>query len=425
MTGDRSTTEWQPQTRSVVSWITYDLANTIFALGVAGLYFPTWLTENDVRDEALSWTVASAMIVVILLSPWIGAVSDHAVRRSRLLIPTTLTAVTATFFLASTSVAISLAIYGVALVGFNLGGVVYDALLPYVSTERDRGRVWGWGVGIGYVGSIIAVAAGSLLLDAYGYPTVFRTIALLFLVFAMPAFLFIEDRPRPKPEGRGPSPSRSLHQLVLTWRRAATYDGIVRFLVGRFLYTDAINTLIGGFLAIFVIQELDFSDNEVQLLLGIAIVAAIVGGIAAGRLTDRYGPRRVLFGALYIWIVTMVGGILAAATGQPALAWAIGPIGGLALGATWASDRVYMARISPPRYLGEFYGLYATVGRFATVLGPLLWGVIVNRLNLPRTVAMAALVGFIVAGRLVLGNVNDETREWGPADIGAAADEDN
>jgi len=423
VTGDRSTTEWQPQTRSVVSWITYDLANTIFALGVAGLYFPTWLTENDVRDEALSWTVSSAMLVVILLSPWIGAVSDHATKRSRLLIPTTLTAVTATFFLASTSVAVSLAIYGIALIGFNLGGVVYDALLPDVSTERDRGRISGWGVGIGYVGSIIAVAAGSLLLDAYGYATVFRTIALLFLVFATPAFLFIEERPRPKPEGRGPSPMRSLHQLVLTWRRAATYDGIVRFLVGRFLYTDAINTLIGGFLAIFVIQELDFSDNEVQLLLGIAIVTAIVGGIVGGRLTDRYGPRRVLFGALYIWIVTMVGGILAATTGQPALAWAIGPIGGLALGATWASDRVYMARISPPRYLGEFYGLYATVGRFATVLGPLIWGVIVNRLNLPRTVAMAALVGFIMAGRIVLGGVSDEVREWSPADAGATAAE--
>ncbi len=169
------------------------------------------------------------------------------------------------------------------------------------------------------------------------------------------------------------------------------------------------------------IQELDFSDDEVQLLLGIAIVAAIFGGIAGGWLTDRYGPRRVLFGALYVWIATMVGGIVAATTGQPALAWAIGPIGGLALGSTWASDRVFMARISPPRYLGEFYGLYATVGRFATVLGPLMWGIIVNRLNLPRVVAMAALVGFIVAGRLVLGGVGDQIREWGPEDLAAAA----
>jgi UMF1 family MFS transporter len=419
VTGDTSTAHWQPKPRSVVSWVTYDLANTIFALGVAGLYFPTWLTENDVRDEALSWTVSSAMIIVILLSPWIGAVSDHAAHRSRLLIPTTLVAVTATFFLASSSVAVSLVLYGIALIGFNLGGVVYDALLPDVSTEQNRGRVSGWGVGIGYVGSIIAVAAGSVLLDAYGYPAVFRAIALLFLLFATPAFLFIQERPRPKPKGRGPGPARSVQQLVVTWKRAATYDGVVRFLIGRFLYTDAINTLIGGFLAIFVVQELDFSDDEVQVLLAIAIVAAIAGGIAGGRLTDRLGPRRVLFGALYTWMITMVGGIVAAATAQAAVAWAIGPIGGLALGATWASDRVFMARISPPRYLGEFYGLYATVGRFATVAGPLIWGVIVDRLNLPRTVAMAALIGFVVAGRIVLGGVSDKARDWELRDVEA------
>jgi UMF1 family MFS transporter len=399
------------------------LANTIFALGVAGLYFPTWLTENDVRDEALSWTVSAAMVLVIVLSPWMGAVGDHTRRRSRLLIPTTLVAVTATFLLASGSVLASLALYGVALVGFNLGGVVYDALLPDVSSEQDRGRISGWGVGIGYVGSIIAVAAGSVLLDAYGYPTVFHAIALLFLLFALPAFFFIEERPRRTAPGPVPSPTRSLGRLVLAWQRAATYDGIVPFLIGRFLYTDAINTLIGGFLAIFVIEELDFSDNEVQALLAIAIAAAVVGGIGAGRLTDRIGPRRVLNGALYVWMVTMAGGIVAAASGQAAVAWAIGPIGGLALGATWASDRVYMARISPPRYLGEFYGLYATVGRFATVAGPLIWGIIVNRLDLPRTVAMAALLAFVIAGRLVLNRVNDDVRTWDASDAAQPAGE--
>lgn len=407
---------WRPRPRSVASWVTYDLANTIFALGVAGLYFPTWLTENDVKDEALSWTVASAMVIVILLAPWMGAVSDHTARRSRLLIPTTLVAVAATFLLASGSVAVSLVLYGIALVAFNLGGIVYDALLPDVSTTQNRGRVSGWGVGVGYVGSIIAVVAGGLLLDSSGYPAVFRAIAILFLVFALPAFFLIEERPRRMPAGPRPGPGRSLRQLATTWRRASTYQGVVPFLIGRFLYTDAINTLIGGFLAIFVVEELDFSDDQVQALLAIAIVAAIAGGLGGGRLVDRFGPRRVLNGALYIWMITMVGGIVAAATAQAAVAWAIGPIGGLALGATWASDRVYMARISPPRYLGEFYGLYATVGRFATVLGPVIWGVIVNRLDLPRTVAMAALLGFVVAGRLVLNRVDDRPRQWGPDD---------
>ncbi len=71
----------------------------------------------------------------------------------------------------------------------------------------------------------------------------------------------------------------------------------------------------------------------------------------------------------------------------------------------------------PPRHLGEFYGLYATVGRFATLLGPLSWGLIVNVFHLSRSVAMGALLAFLVAARVVLGLVDDEPRTWGPEDL--------
>ncbi len=104
--------------------------------------------------------------------------------------------------------------------------------------------------------------------------------------------------------------------------------------------------------------------------------------------------------------------VIAAVSDLRWLAWALGVAGGMALGATWAADRVYMARISPPGRLGEFYGLYATVGRFATILGPLLWGLLVSVAGLPRETAMGMLVLFLVAGRLVLAGVDDTIRVW-------------
>ena len=55
-----------------------------------------------------------------------------------------------------------------------------------------------------------------------------------------------------------------------------------------------------------------------------------------------------------------------------------------------------MTGLAPPQRLGEFYGLYATVGRFAAVLGPLLWGLIVDVLGWSRHAAMISLM--VVAG---------------------------
>ena len=80
-----------------------------------------------------------------------------------------------------------------------------------------------------------------------------------------------------------------------------------------------------------------------------------------------------------------------------------------------------MQRISPPRYLGEFYGLYATVGRFATFLGPLVWGVVVTVAGLPREVALGALMLFLVAARVVLQGVDDDVRQWSREDLAVAA----
>jgi UMF1 family MFS transporter len=206
-------------------------------------------------------------------------------------------------------------------------------------------------------------------------------------------------------------------KLVASWRLASTHDGVVRFLVGRFLYTDAINTLIGGFLTIFVIEELGLERQFVTALLGLAIAAAIVGAFIGGRFVGRLGPMKVLRAVLVLWMVAIASGLAAAVTGQTGLAWGIGLLGGLALGATWTADRVVMARISPPRHLGEFYGLYATVGRFATILGPLAWALIVDVLGWGRRVAMGALIGFVATGWWVLRAVDDSERAWTTADL--------
>jgi UMF1 family MFS transporter len=402
---------------AVLGWVLYDLANTIFALGVGGLYFPLWVvSEQGWPDSAIGLATAAAMAVVIVTAPWIGARSDFFGLRLPYLRRTTFLAVGATFLLAQVEVLPSLLLFGLALVGFHLGSVIYDSLLPDVSRPDNRGWISGLGVGAGYVGSFAAVGAGALVRDTFGFPAVFKTIAVLFLVFALPAFLLIRERPRRRHQGNPPTARRALTQVVRSWRKARRYPGTIRFLVGRFLYTDAINTVI-LFLAVFAVEEIGFTTGQVEVLLPLAIGAAVAGGVGAGRLMDRVGPRRTLHGALYLWMVALAVGMTAALSQAGALAWLVGALGGFALGATGASDRVYMARISPPRFLGEFYGLYATVGRFATIVGPLVWALTMDVLGLGRVTAMGSLLGFLLAARLILSRVHDAVREWPLEDL--------
>jgi MFS transporter, UMF1 family len=406
-----------PARRSVWSWVVYDLANTIFALGVVGLYLPDWLISVGRPDRDLAAVQIAAAVVVIFLAPWAGARTDASGIRLPALRITTLVAVAATFFLGTGPEILTLALLWVAIVGVNTGSVVYDALLVDVSTPRTRGWVSGLGVGVGYVGSFVGLGIGLLVFDVlgWGYEGTFRVMALGFLVFALPAFFFVDEIPREKPDPK-PKLSDVARRVVGAWRTARNYDGVIRFLVGRFFYTDAINTLLAGFLAIYVIDELGMDRTDFTFILGIAIATAIVGGLVAGRLLERVGPIRMLRFVLVVWIVGMAAAVAAGVTGATQLAWLIGPVGGIALGATWTADRVVMTRISPPRHLGEFYGLYATVGRFATIIGPLVWALIVDVLGLGRNAAMAALAGFIALASIVLRKVDDTPRTWPPED---------
>ncbi len=100
---------------------------------------------------------------------------------------------------------------------------------------------------------------------------------------------------------------------------------------------------------------------------------------------------------------------VAAGLGAPQqTAYAVALLGGAGVGAAWTSDRVVMTRLAPPERLGELFGLYATVGRFAVLLGPVVWAYVSGIPSLGRPGALGAL-GVLLAGAFgVLWRLDDE-----------------
>ena len=100
--------------------------------------------------------------------------------------------------------------------------------------------------------------------------------------------------------------------------------------------------------------------------------------------------------------------IIATEFNQLWLIYVTGVLGGFNIGGIFAVDRVFMTRLSPEEHLGEFYGLYSTVGRFATIIGPILWGLIVNSLELGRNVAMGSLIVLLAISFYIIRGVSDK-----------------
>ena len=382
--------------RPVIGWILYDFATVLFAMNVAGLYFPLWVVEDaDGRDAHVAVALSAAMAIILVAAPLLGSFADRSGRRVLMLGLSTLACALCTALLGIGGLVVSLAIFAIANALNGCGLVFYDALLPVVSTEENRGHISGYGVGAGFGGAILGVLVGAVILagDTGAKPTVFKVTAVMFLLAALPCLLWVRD-----PVRSSPVPRSSLRDdLRLTIGLCRALPGVKTFLGGRVLYTDAANTIF-AFMSVYSVKEVGFSEAQTQFVLLLGILGGPIGAIAAGRAADRIGPRAALIRILWLW-----AGVLTLCAAIPALGlprelfWIVAPLGGVAFGGTSAADRALLLALTPPEHSGRFFGVFAMTGRFSAIIGPLIWALTVDVLGLGRPAAVATLTLMVLA----------------------------
>ena len=399
-----------------LSWALYDFANTIFSFAIVSFAMSLWAIEFLGEAGGQFWftfAVSASVLINAAVSPVLGAMSDRTGRRKPFLAVFTTLAIVPTLFIGFVNIGLGLLFFAVANFAYQAALIYYDALLPDVARPETRGRLSGVGVALGYLGTIVSGLLFKLTTDANGDSTAasFLLVGSLFAVFAAPIFLRVHERSPRGEQFRMIDALRSWSQLRATIGHARETPGLLRFIVGRFFYSDPVNTAI-VVMSAFATQAIGFTSAEALNILLLLTVVAVVASFAWGRLVDRIGPKRTLLWVLISW----TGGLLLLGLILDRIPFLIaGAVLGSGLGGVAVTDRLLLLRLARPDQVGEMLGLYGLAGKFSAVIGPIAYGSIVGLLLEPMgkaayQVAILSLLALMVIGFVIVRKVPEGKR---------------
>jgi UMF1 family MFS transporter len=366
---------------------------SVYLTGAVGKGLPGGVTPASWLGRALG----VAGLTIALLAPLIGVwVEDPHRRRMSL---TVLTGLTVALASAMSLIReqpeyfwLGLALLGAAAASCDLATVPYNAMMRQLSTPENSGRLSGFGLAAGYVGSVLLLlvvylgfisgkgATRGLLHLSAGDGMNVRLAMLLaagwFAVFALP--LVLTAHRLPSPVGVAPPQLGVLagyrklwSELAAEWRRDRN---LVYFLLSSALFRDGL-TGVFTFGGVLGVNAYGISPAAVLIFGVAASVVAAVGALLGGLIDDRIGSKRVIVGSLASIIA--VGLTLMAVSG-PRLFWVFGLLLCLFIGPTVSSARTLLLRMSGDGKEGVAFGLYTMTGRAVSFLAPWLFSAFVD-----------------------------------------------
>ena len=410
-----------PQAIAQRAWCLYDWASSAFATSIIAAILPVFFAEVAGRSMAgnlatARWGYASAaaMLVSTVIGPLVGALADRTGRRKHLLFVCVLVGAGATAMLALAPPGdwrALLLLFGVAFIGFAVGNVLYDALLPAVARPEDLHRVSTRGYAYGYVGGglLLALHLGWIVAPRrFGLPDAdaavrlaFASVAVWWIAFSIPLFRGLrETRLEPVTSGVSTRVTDAFRQVGRTIRTLRGRPELLRFLIAFWLYSDGIGTVIK--MATVYGTEVGIDRTAlIGALLMVQIVAA-PATVVFGHLAARIGPQRaVALGLLGYVVITALGFVMS----RPWHFWAIAALVALFQGGTQALSRSMYASLVPPRQLAEMFGFYSMGEKLAGVVGPLLFGAVAQVSGTGR-LAVLTLLPFFLGGIWALMSVD-------------------
>lgn len=404
------------------AWALYDWANSAFFTTVVAAVFPIYYAKVAAagRDDVLqtySGVTSAAMLVIAIVGPILGAIADTGSRKKQFLGAFMALGAIATaclWFVERGDWVLASALFALGNLGVAGSFVFYDALLPSVARPDELDRVSSAGYALGYLGGGTLLALNIACIQHPEWLGVgpestlpvrlaFVSVAVWWVVFSIPLFRRVPEPRRAfeSDEHAGQSVVRTAFtRLRETFQEARTYRQVFLMLIAMLVYSDGINTVIR--LAVVYGGEIGIEgDAMIVAVLAVQFVG-VPAAFAFGWLAGRIGAKRSILLGLGLYVVIV---LLAARMRTVADFYVVAAGVGLVQGGCQALSRSLFASMVPAHKMGEFFGLFGVLERFANVLGPAAFSLAIAWTGNTRA-GMLPLIAFFAVGAWLLSRVD-------------------
>jgi UMF1 family MFS transporter len=411
----------------------YDWAASAVQTTIMVAVFPIYFVkvaaanlEPTAATQRLATVNTLALVVVALLSPILGAVSDYGGIKKRLLAAFMILGAGATaamWLVGRGDIGLASALFMISLIGAAGSFVFYEALLPHIARSEEIDRVSTAGYAMGYIGGGVLLALNLAWIQKpawFGLPSgpdlpepsatlpvrlAFLSVAVWWIVFSIPLFRRVPEPP-PSLEPDEPVGESAIRvaflRLAETFRELRGYRQAFLMLVAFLIYNDGIQTIIK--MATAYGTEIGIGQNALIAAILLVQFVGIPCSFLFGMLASRIGAKRAIFlGLIAYTVISILGYFMENATHFYVLAGLVGVV----QGGTQALSRSLFASMIPRHKSGEFFGFFSVFEKFAGIFGPLIFAGTIAATGSSRN-AILSVIGFFAAGAAILALVNPE-----------------
>lgn len=385
--------------KKIVSWALWDWGTQPFHTVITTFVFSVYITSDSFGSEnytstSLAVATAIAGVFIALLAPVLGQNSDRKGRNITALRNLTwiLALLSAALYFVKPEPSylwLGLGLLGVGSVIASIAEVNYNSAMDDIATEKNVGKISGFGWGMGYLGGIVVLLLIYFMFikpdvglfgvtddDGLDIRVSMIVCALWTLVFTIPTFLNLKNKGTDQVADRvGIVDSYKLliASIKRIWRSS---PHTIYFLLASALFRDGLAGVF-TFGAVIAARTYGFSDGDVIIFGAAANIVAGLATMAFGVLDDKLGPKKVILFSLGSLVVLGILIFFLHDAGKMAF-WVCGMLMTIFVGPAQSASRTFLARLIPEGKAGEIFGLYATTGRAISFLAPTMFGLMVT-----------------------------------------------